>query len=123
MDILKNRSIGSMDAVMFDIDDTLIFRDGKANVPIVNLLRAAKHMGYHIVIITARPGIEYVIKWTIRQLKEYGIGYDYLGFTSAETKHLMKQQLPYTFILSVGDMPTDLTGSPYAINTSNSYRN
>jgi predicted HAD superfamily phosphohydrolase YqeG len=123
MDILKNRSIGSMDAVMFDIDDTLIFTDGKANVPIVNLLRAAKHMGYHIVIITARPGIEYVIKWTIRQLKEYGIGYDYLGFTSAETKHLMKQQLPYTFILSVGDMPTDLTGSPYAINTSNSYRN
>jgi predicted HAD superfamily phosphohydrolase YqeG len=112
-----------MDAVMFDIDDTLIFTDGKANVPIVNLLRAAKHMGYHIVIITARPGIEYVIKWTIRQLKEYGIGYDYLGFTSAETKHLMKQQLPYTFILSVGDMPTDLTGSPYAINTSNSYRN
>jgi hydroxymethylpyrimidine pyrophosphatase-like HAD family hydrolase len=123
MDILKNRYMKPNDAVMFDIDDTLIFTDGRPNVPIINLLHTAKKIGYNIVIITARPGIEYIVQWTIRQLKAYGIGYDYLGFTSAETKYLMKQHLPYNFILSIGDMPTDLTGSPYAINTSNSYHN
>ena len=37
-DILKDRVIGEKDAVMFDIDDTLIFTNGKANVPIINLL-------------------------------------------------------------------------------------
>ena len=76
-------------------------------------------MGYRIVIITARPGLEHVIQWTIGQLKEYGIGYTYLGFTSAETKDLMKKKLPYHFVLSVGDMPTDLTASEHTLNISN----
>jgi len=76
-------------------------------------------MGYKIVIITARPGIGPVIKWTIKQLGEYGIGFDYLGFTSASTKTKMKKQLPYNFILSVGDLPTDLTDSPHFLNISN----
>jgi len=31
----------------------------------------------------------------------------------------MKQQLPYNFILSVGDMPTDLTDSEHVLNISN----
>jgi len=115
---ISNRDVRPNDAVMFDIDDTLIFTNGRANVPIVNLLNVARTMGYRIVIITARPGVEYVIQWTIKQLREYGIGYDYLGFTSAQTKHIMKEQVPYNFILSVGDMPTDLTGSPHALNIS-----
>ena len=108
-----------MDAVMFDIDDTLIFTDGRPNIPIIRLLHRAGQMGYKIVIITARPGIGRVIQWTIEQLKAYGIGYDYIGFTSAETKHLMKQNLPYKFILSIGDMPTDLTASTHYLNISN----
>ena len=102
-----------------DIDDTLIFTNGRSNDPIIELLNIAGHMGYKIVIITARPGLEHVIQWTIEQLKEYEIGYNYLGFTSAETKHLMKKQLPYNFLLSVGDMPTDLTGSDHYLNISN----
>ena len=36
--ILENRIIREKDAVMFDIDDTLIFTNGKANIPIINLL-------------------------------------------------------------------------------------
>jgi acid phosphatase class B len=71
---ISNRKVRPMDAVMFDIDDTLIFTSGR---------------------------------------------HDYLGFTSAETKHLMKQNLPYNFMLSIGDMPTDLTGSPHYLNISN----
>jgi hydroxymethylpyrimidine pyrophosphatase-like HAD family hydrolase len=104
---------------MFDIDDTLIFTNGHPNKPIIELLNVAGKMGYHIVIITARPGIEHGIRWTIEQLKEYGIGYNYLGFTSAETKDIMKKKLPYHFVLSVGDMPTDLTASEHSLNISN----
>jgi hydroxymethylpyrimidine pyrophosphatase-like HAD family hydrolase len=116
---ISNRKVRPMDAVMFDIDDTLIFTDGRPNIPIIELLYRAKQLGYKIVIITARPGIQYAIQWTIKQLGDYKIGCDYLGFTSAETKLLMKQKLPYNFILSVGDLPTDLSGSEHYLNISN----
>ena len=115
---ISNRNVSSTDAVMFDIDDTLIFTNGKPNTPIIELLREAKKMGYKIIIITARPGLNQVIQWTIKQLGEYGIAFDYLGFTSASTKTLMKKQLPYNFVLSVGDMPTDLTDSDHFLNIS-----
>jgi Predicted hydrolases of the HAD superfamily len=108
---------------MFDIDDTLIFTNGRPNIPVINLLNKARELGYHIVIITARPGIQKFVEMTIQELGKYGIRYDYLGFTSAETKHLMKKQLPYHFVLSVGDMPTDLTGSDYALSISSFGRN
>lgn len=115
---ISNRMINQNDAVMFDIDDTLIFTNGRLNIPMVELLYVAIDMGYKIVIITARVGTDPVIKFTINQLKEYNIMYDYLGFTSAETKIDMKEQLPFNFILSVGDMPTDLTGSTHWLNIS-----
>ena len=86
---ISNRKVRPMDAVMFDIDDTLIFTDGRPNIPIIELLYRAKQLGYKIVIITARPGIQYAIQWTIKQLGDYKIGCDYLGFTSAETKLLI----------------------------------
>ena len=124
---LKNRGIHYItkrykdprDAVMFDIDDTLIFTNGKANVPMIELLNQAHALGYKIVIITARPGLEPTIRWTIQQLEAYKIGYDYLGFTSPQTKDIMKRRLPYRFALSVGDMPTDLTASEHFLNISN----
>jgi len=115
---ISNRNVSPTDAVMFDIDDTLIFTNGKPNTPIIELLREAKKMGYKIIIITARPGLNQVIQWTIKQLGDYGIAFDYLGFTSASTKTLMKKQLPYNFVLSVGDMPTDLTDSDHFLNIS-----
>ena len=111
------------DAAMFDIDDTLIFTNGQPNKPIIDLLHKMKNLGYIIVIITARPGFHMVVQWTIQQLASHGIVYDYLGFTSAETKTDMKKKLGYNFILSVGDMPTDWTDSKYYINTSSSYHN
>jgi len=107
---------------MFDIDDTLIWTDGTPNTPIIQLLHRMRALGYKIIIITARPGFETVVKWTVQQLASHGIVYDYLGFTSAQTKTIMKKRLGYDFILSVGDMPTDWTDSKYYINTSSSYR-
>lgn len=127
MDTLKERGVqyisGRMirpnDAVMFDIDDTLIFTDGTPITPMIELLHVARHLGYKIVIITARPGFKPVINWTINQLGKYNIPSDYLGFTSANTKTHMKKQLPYNFVLSVGDLDTDLTDSEHWLNTSN----
>ena len=116
---ISNRTVErGVDAVMFDIDDTLIFTDGRPNVPIIDLLYIASLKGYKIVIITARRGVPHVIEFTADQLKEYNIVYDYLGFTSPETKGLMKEKLPYNFVLSVGDMHTDLTASEHWLNIS-----
>ena len=116
---ISKRTVKQNDAVMFDIDDTLIFTNGQPNTPIIDLLYKARQMGYKIVVITARPGIGRVINSTMNQLCEYGIPFDYLGFTSAQTKGIMKIQLPYTFILSVGDLLTDLTHSEHTLNISN----
>jgi len=109
---------GPNDAAMFDIDDTLIWTSGKPNIPIIYLLHKMKALGYKIIIITARPGFQYAVQLTRDQLESHGIVYDYLGFTSAQTKTLMKKRLGYNFVLSVGDMPTDWTDSTYYINTS-----
>lgn len=115
---ISNRTILPNDAVMFDIDDTLIYTDGRPNTPIIELLYIASLKGYKIVVITARSGNPRVIDFTVNQLREYNIVYDYLGFTSPETKGIMKRKLPYNFILSVGDMPTDLTETRHWLNLS-----
>ena len=114
---------GPNDAAMFDIDDTLIWTNGEPNIPIIQLLHRMRGLGYKIVIITARPGFGFAVQMTQKQLANHGIVYDYLGFTSAETKTLMKRRLGYNFVLSVGDMPTDWTDSKYYINTSSSGHN
>ena len=47
---ISYRDVKANDAVMFDIDDTLIFTDGQPNTPIIRLLHEARGMGYKIVI-------------------------------------------------------------------------
>lgn len=122
------RTIQPWDAVMFDIDDALIrSTDGSTMRPTVNLLRTLRILGYTIVIITARPGTERNIEATKLQLSMHGIFYDHLYFASAPAKTIVKKQLMkeygYKFILSVGDLPTDLTDSEYVFNTSILLRN
>jgi|TARA_B110000902_G_scaffold24369_1_gene26867 hypothetical protein len=118
IEYISNRVVIKNDAVMFDIDDTLIYVNKKPIFPMIELLYRAKYLGYKIVIITARLGIEEIINWTANELASLNISYDYLGFTTPQTKSDMKRGLPYRFILSVGDMPTDLTDSEHYINTS-----
>ena len=63
MDI--NRTVEENDAVMFDIDNTLISsRNKKVIEPVYNIYKALKQRGYKIVIITARPGFQENIEWT-----------------------------------------------------------
>lgn len=107
-----------VDAVMFDIDDTLIKTDGTPIPQIIDLLRRSKMAGYRVVIITARPGYPENVMWTKRQLASKGITYDELYFCPPHMKSLVKRRLGYNFLLSVGDQPTDLTDSQNYINTS-----
>jgi ribonucleotide monophosphatase NagD (HAD superfamily) len=117
MDI--NRSVKENDAVMFDIDDTLISsRDNKVIEPVYNIYKSVKEKGYKIVIITARPGFQENIEWTERQLREINVQYDVLVFTPPENKGKFKRNSNYNYILSVGDMDTDLTDSVYSIKIS-----
>jgi len=118
VDILKDRVINEKDAVMFDIDDTLIFTNGQANVPIINLLKYAMNLGYKIIIITARPNTIFTGMFTKWQLKKYGIPYHSLIITPAQNKGNVKVQTGLNYILSVGDQPTDLTHTKYAIKIS-----
>ena len=112
-----------VDAIMFDIDDTLIRTDGSPIEEMISLLRRSKMAGYRIVIITARPGYPENVKWTKRQLATKGIMYDELYFCPPNMKSLIKRRLGYNFLLSVGDQPTDLTDSQNYINTSIFCRN
>lgn len=113
--ILKNRIISQRDAVMFDIDDTLIFTNGRPNIPIIKLLHYAKHLGYKIIIITARPMIQATVEFTKIQLNQYDIPYDALIITPAHNKGNIKRKTGLNYILSVGDMDTDLTDTKYAL--------
>tara|TARA_B100001113_G_scaffold46168_1_gene32812 strand:+ start:2753 stop:3115 length:363 start_codon:yes stop_codon:yes gene_type:complete len=113
--ILENRIIREKDAVMFDIDDTLIFTNGKANIPIINLLYYAKKLGYKIIIITARPLTPLTGIFTKWQLNRYKIPYDALYITPAQNKGNVKVKTGLHYVLSVGDQPTDLTHTEYSI--------
>lgn len=108
------------DAVMFDIDDTLInTQTGKIIDDMYELYKNIQKKGYRIIIITARPGFYKNVLWTREQLKDIGITYDELVFTPPQYKVDYKRESKYNYILSVGDMDTDLTGSKYSIKVSN----
>ena len=113
--ILKDRVIREKDAVMFDIDDTLIITNGVANTPMIKLLYYAMDLGYKIVIITARPNNLITSAFTKWQLKRYRIPYHILIITPAHNKGNVKAKSGLNYVLSVGDQPTDLTHSQYAI--------
>ena len=107
-------------AVMFDIDDTLIFVSGESNEPVINLLNDCRKKGLLIIIITARNS-KYTEE-TKKQLAEYGIEYDYLYLRqSPQDNHdMFKSDVKKRFyengittIMSVGDKEMDITG-PYS---------
>lgn len=108
---VTNRQVGPRDTIMFDIDETLVTRDGRPITQMVGLLRSLKKCGYKILLMTARPASGY----TPRQMRELKIPYDYLMFVPARQKTAVKNQLKLNIILSVGDLKTDLGGSPYFI--------
>ena len=126
LDYITRRIVKPNDCVMFDIDDTLIKVDGTPISKIINLLRICQILGYKIVIITARPYYPENTQWTKQQLAQLGITYDLLAYAAPQhktttKKHLMKER-GWNFVLSVGDLDTDLTDSEITLNTSTYYR-
>jgi|TARA_R110000782_G_scaffold147884_2_gene240583 ribonucleotide monophosphatase NagD (HAD superfamily) len=111
------------DAVMFDIDDTLIASDtGKIIEDVYDLYKSVQKKGYKMIIITARPGFYENVIWTRNQLRDIDITYDELIFTPPPSKSLYKRESKYNYILSVGDMDTDLTDSKFSVKVSNESR-
>ena len=94
------------DAVMFDIDDTLIDSEtGRPLTSIVGILKFCKELSYKVVIMTARSRLSK--EYTQQQLQLLDIPYDILMFIPAKNKNLIKRKLGLRFVLSVGDMETD----------------
>ena len=113
---LVNRQINHGDAVMFDIDDTLLDKEtGKPFQPIIDLLHGARRIGYKIAILTARPDYYENQVYTSTELRNLGILYNTLGYSPAhkktDAKKFLNQNSRYNFVLSVGDYWTDLTDS------------
>ena len=116
---LAARKIKEDDAIMFDIDDTLIETStGKPINDVIDILDVGRALGYTIVIITARPSFSENRKWTRGQLEKLDIYWDKLIYCPPEDKTVMKRELGYNFVLSIGDLETDLGGSEYWIHLS-----
>ena len=112
--VLQKISRTPNDAVMFDIDDTLIKSSDRTTIQdILRLLNFAKSIGYKIVIITARHSNS--LEYTKNQLQEANIKYDELIFASARDKGAMKRSMGYRFVLSCGDLLTDCTDTLFAL--------
>lgn len=107
------------DAVMFDIDDTLISsKTGKRKEIVYKFYTLLQKLGYKMIIVTARPGFASNVLWTQRQLASHNIVYDKLVFTPAANKGNYKKNSGYNFVVSVGDMDTDLTHTQIAVKIS-----
>jgi hydroxymethylpyrimidine pyrophosphatase-like HAD family hydrolase len=108
-------------AVMFDIDDTLIFLSNEPNKSIVKLLNKCIKDNLIVIIITARD--KQYTNETIHQLKSHNIKYASLFLRNPQTddintfKSKIKQKLlensEITTIMSVGDNEIDVNG-PYS---------
>ena len=115
IEILQKHNLQPNDAVMFDIDDTLIYKNMDPNAHIIELANKSREMGYKIVIITARPDFANNRQLTEEELRYNNIHYDLLFYSNHQNKHIIKKQLSSTFVLSVGDMWTDLTDTLHFI--------
>ena len=121
-------------AVMFDIDDTILFVNEKNNTlkPIksmIKLLNLCINKGLLIILITARDSV--YTEQTIEQLNKYKINYSYLYLRNAQTDNFytfkaeLKKKLSLKYnieiIMSIGDNLIDIDGdySGYGIKLPN----
>jgi predicted HAD superfamily phosphohydrolase YqeG len=114
--IIKNPSI--YQAVMFDIDDTLIYSENSEPIkPIIELLNFALSKNYLVIIITARD--EMYRQQTIRQLNDLNIRYTRLHMrpsnnfnisfkSDIKENYFTGYSIP--FVMSVGDKNMDIMG-------------
>ena len=113
---VTSREAENGDAIMFDIDDTLIrSTDGTQIKEMIQLFHICQSRGYIMVVITARPHTLENVKHTHEQLLINGITQDRLIFAEASYKTKAKEVTELHYVLSVGDQFTDLDGSDHYI--------
>ena len=116
MDILKQIPFNPRQAVIFDIDDTLI--DSRTHTiikPVYQLYKYCQNKGYNIYIITARPRIPYGVQLTLNQLYSLGItGFKNIAFRPPLEidvpgyKLKARKAISDEIIMSVGDKKWDI---------------
>jgi len=116
---VSQRIVQYNDAVMFDIDETLIHVDGSPINEMISLFKLCKVLGYKTIIITARPAV-YQTE-TVLQLSSLGIFPSEVYYVPADLKTRLKEQTGYNYVLSVGDLNTDLHGSEYFIKLPDTF--
>ena len=105
---MRNRTVRENEAVMFDIDETLFQSDGSPIRDVIDLFHECTNLGYRIIIITARPDCKYSHEYTREQLTSNGLFPHEVYFVPADQKDAIKQQTGLHYVLSVGDLCTDL---------------
>ena len=116
---VSNRFVRETDAVMFDIDDTLIHVDGAPIDEMISLAHMCMSLGYRIIIITARPDFAVNHYHTRMQLIQFKIPYNAVYFVPAREKTSLKKETGLRYILSVGDLDTDIGHSENFIKLPN----
>jgi predicted secreted acid phosphatase len=116
MDILKQIPFNPKQAIIFDIDDTLI--DSRTHTiikPVYQLYKYCQNKGYNIYIITARPRIPYGVQLTLNQLYSLGItGFKNIAFRPPLEidvpgyKLKARKAIGDEVIMSVGDKKWDI---------------
>ena len=124
MDILEKIPFSPNQAVIFDIDDTLIDSTTHRIIPkVFELYQYCRNKGYNIYIITARPRIPYGIRLTLTQLHALGIaGFKNIAFrppmefSIPNYKLAARKAIKDNVIMSVGDKRWDIgEGGGYGI--------
>ena len=124
MDILKQIPFNPKQAIIFDIDDTLI--DSRTHTiikPVYQLYKYCQNKGYNIYIITARPRIPYGVQLTLNQLYSLGItGFKNIAFrpplelSIPAYKLRARKAIKDHVIMSIGDKTWDIgEGGGYGI--------
>lgn len=116
MDILKQIPFNPKQAIIFDIDDTLI--DSRTHTiikPVYQLYKYCQNKGYNIYIITARPRIPYGVQLTLNQLYSLGItGFKNIAFRPPLEidvpgyKLKARKAISDEVIMSIGDKKWDI---------------
>jgi predicted HAD superfamily phosphohydrolase YqeG len=116
MNVLEQIPFFHNQAIVFDIDDTLINSDTHQLMPkTVSLFKYCVNRGYHVYIITARAKTNEAVNFTLRQLSSLGItGFRSIAFRNPNDFNISKfkedarKSIPQTVIMSVGDQPWDI---------------
>lgn len=116
MDALRRIPFHPSQAVVFDIDDTLIDSSTGQLMPrTFALYQYCVDRGYGVYIITARARTPDAVRYTVRQLASLGIsGYRLVVFRPAYERDIpgykqeARRSIPQRVVMSVGDQPWDI---------------